>query len=129
MIGGTATTRPERYQGIATPADTDIVFLFTAENGEDHGYDDTFQSDGTFVYTGEGSMTMGGGNIAIRDHQSNGDELHLFKSTADAWVVEYSGQFEYVDHWTEQLPDTHGNLREGIRFELAPVGAVAAEDK
>lgn len=122
----------QRYRGIATPADTAVVFLFTGEAGEDHGYDDSFQSDGTFVYTGEGregDMTMDGGNIAIRDHQLNGDELHLFKSTADAWVVEYSGQFKYVDHWTEQLPDTNGDLREGIRFELAPVGAVTAESK
>ena len=68
----------QRYRGIATPADTAVVFLFTGEAGENHGYNDTFQSDGTFVYTGEGregDMTMDGGNLAIRNHQSNGDEL------------------------------------------------------
>ena len=33
----------------------------------------------------------------------------------------YLGQFESVDWFEEQLPDTDGNFRKAIRFKLEPV--------
>jgi len=40
--------------GISTPANHEMVLLFTGEAGRIYGYEDRFQPDGTFWYTGEG---------------------------------------------------------------------------
>jgi 5-methylcytosine-specific restriction protein A len=111
-----------RYSGIAPCADYPFVFLFTGSAGEEHGYEDEFHGD-TFLYTGEGQtgdMEMDGGNQAIRDHQQNSNQLHLFENTDEAWQVVYVGQFEYADHFWERLPDTEGNMRDAVRFKLEP---------
>jgi 5-methylcytosine-specific restriction protein A len=53
--------------GISTPADYDLIFLFTSESGSEYGYKDEFRPDGTFWYTGEGQegdMEMVRGNRA-----------------------------------------------------------------
>ncbi|WP_459808533.1 HNH endonuclease [Halopiger thermotolerans] len=112
-----------RYRGIAPCSDYPYVFLFTGDEGKEHGYEDEFRGD-TFVYTGEGregDMEMTQGNKAIRDHHDDGRELHLFESNDEAWSVTYLGQFEYVDCFTEELPDTNDNPRDAIRFKLEPV--------
>ena len=57
--------------GISTPRDFPMIFLFTGDSGPQYGYEDKFQDDGTFSYTGEGRrgpMRMEKGNRAIRDH-------------------------------------------------------------
>ncbi|MFC4990555.1 HNH endonuclease [Saliphagus infecundisoli] len=112
-----------RYRGIAPSAEQPYLFLFTGDSGTEHGYKDEFRGD-TFIYTGEGrtgDMEMTGGNKAIRDHQEDGRELHLFENNNAAWSVTYLGQFECVDWFEEQLPDTDGNRRRAIRFKLEPV--------
>jgi 5-methylcytosine-specific restriction protein A len=118
-----------RYSGIAPCADYPLVLLFTGGAGEEHGYKDEFRGD-TFLYTGEGQvgdMEMTGGNEAIRRHQENGDELHLFENTDEAWQVVYVGQYEYADHFWERLPDTEGNMRDGVRFKLEPAGGSSVD--
>ncbi|WP_249038839.1 HNH endonuclease signature motif containing protein [Haloterrigena salifodinae] len=112
-----------RYRGIAPSADYPYVFLFTGDSGTEHGYKDEFRGD-TFIYTGEGrtgDMEMTGGNKAIRDHKEDSCELHLFENNDEAWSVTYLGQFECVDWFEEQLPDTDGDHRKAIRFKLEPV--------
>lgn len=112
-----------RYRGIAPSSDHPYVFLFTGDSGSEHGYEDEFRGD-TFVYTGEGregDMEMSQGNKAIRDHKEDRRELHLFENNDEAWSVTYLGQFECVDWFHEQLPDTNGDLRKAIRFKLEPV--------
>jgi len=61
------------------------------------------------------------GNKAIRDHKEDGRDLHLFESNDEAWSVTYLGQFECVDWFEEQQPDTNGDLRKAIRFKLEPI--------
>lgn len=73
-----------RYNGISTPAEHNLIFIFTSGSGEKHGYKDGFNPDDSFLYTGEGSegdMTMDGGNEAIRTHEANDEYLHLFEDT------------------------------------------------
>jgi 5-methylcytosine-specific restriction protein A len=60
----------QRQGGISTPSKLPIVLLFTGDTGAEYGYEDRFQDDGTFWYTGEGQvgdMEMVRGNAAIRD--------------------------------------------------------------
>jgi hypothetical protein len=61
------------------------------------------------------------GNRAIRDHEQNDTELHLFESTDEAWQVTYLGKYKCIDWFEEQLPDRNDNKRRGIQFKLEPV--------
>ena len=111
----------QQQGGISTPADHSLVFLFTGASGSEYGYRDEFRPDGTFWYTGEGQvgdMAMIRGNRAIRDHATNGKELHLFEAIGDG-QVRYLGQAFYLDHHWEERRDANDSLRRAIVFELA----------
>lgn len=110
----------QRQGGISTPRGHPLIFLFTGETGEQYGYTDGFRNDGTFWYTGEGQvgdMEMLRGNLAIRDHQANGKELHLFE-TVRTGEIEYRGEATCLGHHRETAPDKNGNPRRAIVFEL-----------
>jgi len=120
----------ERYKGIATPSDYPLLLLFTGDSGSTYGYEDEFLDDDTFLYTGEGTegdMTMDDGNRAIRDHQMNDEELHLFESSDLPWIVTYLGEYELIEVREMDLEDENGNLREAFRFHLAPAGGTDIE--
>ena len=120
----------QRYGGISTPKDHPLLFVFTGDSGEDFGYEDEFREDGTFLYTGEGTegdMEMADGNAAIRYHQQEDEDLHLFENTDHPWIVTYVGQFQYAGHQWDTLQDQDGNQRDAIRFHLEPVGGTDIE--
>jgi 5-methylcytosine-specific restriction protein A len=111
----------QRQGGISTPQRFPILLLFTGESGEQYGYSDGFQEDGTFWYTGEGQvgdMEMVRGNRAIRDHEADGKALHLFESTRTAWV-RYLGEASYLGVHDATAPDHNGKFRRALVFELA----------
>jgi 5-methylcytosine-specific restriction protein A len=73
----------QRQGGISTPAKYPVIFLFTGGGGEQWGYRDRWEADGTFRFSGEGQrgdMQFRAGNKAIRDHAANGEQLHLFET-------------------------------------------------
>lgn len=83
----------QQQGGISTPANHKVIFIFTAERGEEHGYTDGWKDTKTFFYTGEGQygdMSFTRGNKAIRDHEENGRDIHLFAQTSSGYV-EYIG--------------------------------------
>lgn len=110
--------------GISTPREYPYVFLFTGDSGEQYGYKDGWQPDGTYRYTGEGQlgdMQFLRGNKAIRDHQKDGRELHLFQKTEKKGYVRHLGQFELVDYdLIENVPDRMERPRTAIVFKLVP---------
>ena len=109
--------------GISTPAGRSIVFLFTGESGEQYGYSDGWTDEGIFFYTGEGQrgdMSFVRGNSAVRDHSSQGKDLHLF-SSAQRGHVRYEGQMVFTGFQYRVAPDIDGNLRQAIVFELVPL--------
>lgn len=108
--------------GISTPAKHAMIFLFTGESGEQHGYSDGW-ADGTFLYVGEGQsgdMEFTRGNKAVRDHAENGKELHLFRQHSKG-NVEYLGEMRCTGYHSRTAPDTKDRLRQAIVFELTPV--------
>jgi hypothetical protein len=111
-----------RQGGISPSKQSPNVFLFTDQaQGIQHGYIyDGKREDGFFHYTGEGQrgdQRMAQGNRAIRDHEGEGRELHLFD--AHAGTATYVGQAEYVDHYTADAPETDGGqIRSVIVFRL-----------
>ncbi len=126
MYGG------ERYKGISTPADRNLIFIFTSESGDAYGYEDGFRPDDRYLYTGEGregDMTMDGGNKAIRDHRTSDIGLHLFEGEPFPWIITYRGEYEYDDHQWKILPDENGEQRDAIRFLLKPVGGTEIKIK
>lgn len=110
--------------GISTPAEYPFIMLFTGESGEKYGYRDGWGPDGTFQYTGEGQvgdMQFKGGNLAIRDHARNGEDLHLFQYVSSD-SVQYVGQMVYAGHkLAGGVPDRNGNSRTAIVFYLVPM--------
>lgn len=106
--------------GMATPARYAVIFLFTGDGGEAHGYVDRPMPDGTFWYTGEGqrgNMEFIRSNRALRDHREDGKRCCLFEAIGRG-SVRYIGEVEYLGHHREERPDTNGDLRQAIVFEL-----------
>jgi len=66
-----------------TPAKHNLIFLVTGNSGRQHGYEDHWSEDGTtFFYYGEGQvgdMRSIKANLALRDHSTNGEDVHLFE--------------------------------------------------
>jgi 5-methylcytosine-specific restriction enzyme A len=107
--------------GISTPSGHPIVLLFSGEQGEQYGYHDGFQDDGSFWYTGEGQigdMQMIRGNRAIFTHLQTGKTLHLFQYEGRG-EVKYEGQAVYMGHHYTTAPDRNNDPRQVIVFELA----------
>lgn len=118
-----------RQGGISPSKQSPNVFLFTDHaRGVLHGYIyDGQRDDGLYHYTGEGQLgdqRMVQGNRAIRDHKKENRGLHLFD--ASAGTATYMGEFEYVDHYTADAPETgDGEIRSVIVFRLRPLSGVA----
>ncbi len=110
----------QRQGGASTPRDHPVVFIFTGETGEQYGYRDGFQDDGTFRLSGEGQVgdtQMIRGNRAIRDHEADGKKLHLFEM-ARKGRVQYLGEAVCLGHSLEPAKDREGNQRTAIVFDF-----------
>ena len=119
-----------RQQGGISPSrKSPSVFLFTdPKKGGQHGYIyDGQRKDGLYDYTGEGKsgdQQMTQGNRAIKDHQAEGRELHLFDASAKR--LTYIGRYEYVRDYRAEAPQKgRDEERLVIVFRLRPLGATA----
>lgn len=113
----------QQQGGISTPREYPFIFLFSSHRGKEYGYDDGWQVDGLYHYTGEGQvgdMSFTRGNKAVRDHALHGKELLLFDTLPDG-TRRFMGPMRYVDHYFKDIPDEDGNSRRGIVFRLAPL--------
>ena len=106
--------------GISTPKDFPVVFIFTSDAGEQHGYRDEYRDDGVFWYTGEGqvgNMKMDAGNKAILEHAKNKKTLNVFEYTRKAHV-RFLGTAECLGYHEEIRPDREGQDRSVFVFHL-----------
>ena len=106
--------------GISTPKNHPVVFVFTSEAGEQHGYKDEYRDDGVFWYTGEGQigdMKMAASNKAILEHAHNHKIIHAFEYTKKAYV-RYIGTAECLGYHEETRPDREGDDRTAFVFHL-----------
>lgn len=111
----------QQQGGISTPANLPFIFLFTGQTGEQYSYKDGWDENGVFLYTGEGqvgNMEFTRGNRAIRDHATDGKELHLFEALGKGQGYRYRGMFA-CSTW-EYRPgiDLNGDERQVIVFHL-----------
>ncbi|WP_052730626.1 HNH endonuclease [Serratia liquefaciens] len=117
--------------GISTPKEFPVIFIFTGEIGETHGYKDGWSTDDHFSYTGEGQngdMAFTNGNKHIRDHKDNGRDILLFEYNKKRTGVKFVGLFE-CDSWNyTQCLDTEKKMRQGIVFNLFRVSSAQDVD-
>lgn len=114
--------------GISTPQDHKVIFLFTGESGEQHGYSDGWDR-GVFRYFGEGQigpMQWVRGNRAIRDQVKDGKDLLLFRTLGHGKPVRFVGSFDCVGWESTLAPDREGNQRQAFVFHLLPTGEIEA---
>jgi len=107
--------------GISTPSRWPLIFLFTGESGEQYGYEDGWDENGVFLYTGEGQvgkMEFVRGNRAIRDHALEGKDLHLFQSLSKGAGYRYLGRFTCPTWEFREGVDVNGDERQVIVFHL-----------
>jgi 5-methylcytosine-specific restriction enzyme A len=117
----------QRQGGISTPKGAPFIFLFTGESGNQYGYHDGLSGDGIFLYTGEGQigdMEFVRGNLAIRDHVSNGRDLLLFEKLGEPGSYRFVGYFTCDGFEYGQAPDRTGASRRIIIFRLRPAPSV-----
>ncbi|WP_261152769.1 HNH endonuclease signature motif containing protein [Serratia quinivorans] len=117
--------------GISTPKEFPVIFIFTGEIGETHGYKDGWSTDDHFSYTGEGQngdMAFTNGNKHVRDHKENGRDILLFEYNKKRTGVKFVGLFE-CDSWNyTQCVDTAKKMRQGIVFNLFRVSSAQEVD-
>jgi 5-methylcytosine-specific restriction protein A len=114
--------------GMITPAQHQLIFLVTGGSGRQHGYEDSWSEDGkTLFYYGEGQlggMTFTKGNLALRDHVANGEDVHVFEEVSmRSGYLRYRGQMVCTGYEWVDAPDTKRIIRKAIRFELVPIEA------
>ncbi|MDH6121253.1 hypothetical protein ABH930_000033 [Kitasatospora sp. GAS204A] len=118
-----------RQGGISPSVRSKNVLFFTdASTGEQHGYDDLWESDDHFRYTGEGQngdQVFTKGNKAIRDHLEDGRHLRLFIGSRG--TVRYAGEWildpSEPHSWGRAKSTNGGPERKVIHFHLIRVGA------
>jgi 5-methylcytosine-specific restriction protein A len=111
----------QRYGGISTPRDRPFILLFTGESGEQYGYEDGWDDNGVFLYTGEGQkgdMEFIGGNRAIRDHALEGKDIYIFQALRRGGDYRYLGRFVCSTWQFRDGVDVNGNRRRVIVFHL-----------
>jgi 5-methylcytosine-specific restriction enzyme A len=111
--------------GMITPAEYSFIVLVTGSSGRQHGYEDHWSEDGrTFFYFGEGQrgdMKFIKGNLALRDHVSNGEDVFLFQDVPNKkGYLRYQGQMVCIGYESVDAPDTKRAMRTAILFELVP---------
>ena len=118
----------QRQGGISTPAGSGYLMIFSSPRGRDYGYEDGWDRDGFYHYTGEGQrgdMRMTRGNRAVA---RSGKPIMLFeKSERDADYV-FTGWMDYVDHYWMEAPDVDGVMRSAIKFRLMAIEGLLQDD-
>jgi hypothetical protein len=122
----------QRRGGISTPEGSSNILLFATSGGQQYGYQDGFNSDGSFTYTGEGQeddQLFVRGNAALLHHRKSKKTLRLFRETKKSWV-RYLGEY-FLDserpYRFEDAPDGNNTIRRVIVFRLHRAGVSTGE--
>ena len=119
MYGG------NRQGGIAPSAKVPYIFIFSGKSGSQYGYKDGWDNPNVFSYTGEGQvgdMRFVKGNLALRDHISNGKRVFLFEYERSGYV-KFISELEFFDIGVFKTLDINKDEREGIKFFFKRKGA------
>ena len=116
--------------GICPSSNYPYIFIFTGASGHQHGYEDGWDNPNIFTYTGEGQlgdMSFTRGNLALKEHLSQGKRVFLFASVGGG-LVEFVSELEFFDAGYFETPDREGNRRQGIKFFFKRAGTYVPID-
>lgn len=111
--------------GICPSASYPYIFIFSGKSGHQHGYQDGWDNEHVFSYTGEGQlgdMAFTKGNLALRDHLRNGKRVFLFEAHTKGFV-KFICELEFFDADYFETLDSSGKTRVGIKFFFKRAGA------
>ncbi|HZS60958.1 MAG TPA: EVE domain-containing protein [Gemmatimonadaceae bacterium] len=117
-----------RQGGISPSRRYPLVLLFTGKTGEQYGYNDGWDADGVFWYTGEGrigDMTLTRGNLAIAKAHAENRRLLLFEQRRRGRVT-FLGEFRCIAQREVQNLDQLQQARRAIQFGLLETAEAAA---
>jgi len=122
-----------RQSGISNCPKNPIIFIFSGKTGKQHGYQDGWDEDNYFWYSGEGQigdMKFTGGNKSVLNHQVDEKKIYLFeKSKKSGWWM-FIDELQLVNYEYYNTGDTEGNERKGIKFKLLSISKeLSIEDK
>ena len=112
--------------GISPIKELSAIFLFASTTESAYGYKDEWLPNDHFLLTGvgrEGDQSWEGFNRSLARHKEANRRVFLFEKVPNSTptVVTYVGEYEYVNHREDMLPDRTGELRRAYRFELRPI--------
>lgn len=113
-----------QQSGITRVRGTNVTLIFTGLSGRTHGYFDFWDENGNLNYFGEGQlgdMQLTRGNAAIAGHHREGNQLLVFQALGKGLPVRFLGEFQYLQHYRTDAPDTAGTLRSALVFVLQPL--------
>lgn len=113
--------RGNRRGGISTPKDYPFIFLFPTSSGGRYGYEDGWDSEGYYRYTGQGQngdMTFTSGNKALLEHNENNKKVFLFEPTNQKGFYKFIDELKFVGYEYFRSKDEKGNYRDAIKFRL-----------
>ena len=116
VVGGYYGGNSQR--GICPSATVPYIFIFSGLSGNQHGYKDQWENKYIFSYTGEGQvgdMKFTRGNLALRDHITNGKRVFLFEYVQRGFV-KFVSELEFHDADVFETHDRNGQNRMGIKF-------------
>lgn len=110
-----------RQSGICPCSDFPIIFIFSGNTGGQYGYEDGWDNENVFRYSGEGQigdMEFTRGNKSILNHKEEGKGIYLFEKTTTTGYWKFIDELVYVSYDYYPTIDRDGNNRTGIRFNL-----------
>lgn len=119
-----------RQKGISCPKGASYIFIFSGKSGEQYGYEDSWDENQVFSYTGEGHlgpMSFTFGNKELRDHIQNGKRVFLFTQEKKTFV-QFDGELELIDWEFFDGRDKSWTIRRSIRFFFKRVGSTVLEE-
>ena len=113
-----------RQGGISNSKKHPFIFLFTGGLNELYGYEDGWDDDGNFLYTGEGQkgdMKFDRGNKALLNHKETGKKVLLFEKTKRSGLWTYIDELELIGWHYFISKDVSGSKRNSIKFIFNPL--------
>ena len=110
-----------RQSGICPCSDYPFIFIFSGSSGGQYGYEDGWDNENIFRYSGEGQvgdMEFTRGNRSILNHKEDGKNIYLFEKTSNSGYWEFIDELVYISYDYYLTSDRDGNKRNGIRFNL-----------
>lgn len=110
-----------RQSGICPSSEHPVIFIFSGNSGGKYGYEDGWDNENIFRYSGEGQigdMEFTRGNKSILNHKEDGKNIYLFEKTPESGYWKFIDELVYVSYDYYPTTDRDGNKRSGIRFNL-----------